>query len=325
LSRIRFGLVIPQGWRWLDYNGTSATEQYHFSKKIAHLADIVGFNSAYAYDHLWGGANIITNRDKNFFECFTLLSSLLATTNKLRIGQIVSCNSYRKPSLLAKMISTMDVISNGRMELGIGAGWNKDEYIAFGYNYPAARTRIKQLDEALNIIKLLWTQQTSTFRGEHYTIKDALCYPKPIQTPHPPIMIGGTGERLLLKTVAKHADIYNHPFDSVSEIKRRLSVLKEHCDSIGRRYLEIERSVLIRCLIRDNEEEINRIILWAKESNETVDKFRKRLSAIVGTPDEVISKLREYIELGVTHFIIHFIGLNESSPKLFGSKIINKI
>jgi F420-dependent oxidoreductase-like protein len=325
LSRLKFGLVIPQGWRWLEYNGTSAIKQYHFSKKIIHLADILGYNSAYAYDHLWGGAIFKANRIKNFFECFTLLSSLLTITDKIRIGQIVTSNSYRNPALLAKMISTMDVISNGRMELGIGAGWYKDEYLTYGYEYPAASIRINQLNEALNIIKLLWKQKTSTFSGEYYSIKDAVCNPKPIQKPHPPIMIGGTGEKYLLKTVARHADRYNHPFASPSDIRRRLYILKEHCDTIGRHYLDIERSVVIRCLIRESEEEINHDIAKAKTKNESSEVFKKRLSAIVGTPEEVTSKLNEYTDLGITHFILHFVGLNEKSLKLFYSKIIKKI
>jgi F420-dependent oxidoreductase-like protein len=325
LSRLKFGLVIPQGWRWLEYNSTSAIKQYEFSKKIIRLADILGYNSAYAYDHLWGGAIFKANRKKNFFECFTLLSSLLTITDKIRIGQLVTSNSYRNPALLAKMISTMDIISNGRMELGIGAGWYKDEYLTYGYDFPAASIRINQLNEALNIIKLLWKHQTSTFSGEYYSIKDAVCNPKPIQKPHPPIMIGGTGEKHLLRTVARHADRYNHPFASPLDIRRRLYILKEHCDTIGRHYLDIERSVVIRCLIRESEEEINHGIAKAKTKNESSEVFKKRLSAIVGTPEEITSKLNEYIDLGITHFILHFVGLNEKSLKLFYSKIIKKI
>ena len=325
LSRYKFGLIIPQGWRWLDYNSTSVVKKYQFSKRIIQLADILGYNSAYAYDHLMGGANFKNNRNKDFFECLTLLSSLLTITDKIRIGQVVTCNSFRHPALLAKMISTMDVISNGRMELGIGAGSYRDEYLTYGYDYPTGSIRINQLDEALNIIKLLWKHQTSTFSGEYYSIKDAVCNPKPIQKPHPPIMIGGTGEKHLLKTVARHADRYNHPFASPLDIRRRLYILKEHCDTIGLHYLDIERSVVIRCLIRESEEEINHEIAKAKTKNESTEVFKKRLCAIVGTPEEIASKLHEYIDLGITHFIVHFVGLNEKSLKLFYSKIIKKI
>jgi alkanesulfonate monooxygenase SsuD/methylene tetrahydromethanopterin reductase-like flavin-dependent oxidoreductase (luciferase family) len=325
LSRFTFGLVIPQGWRWLEYNSNSAIKQYHFSKEIIHLADMLGYNSAYAYDHLLGGAIFKANRMKNFFECFTLISSLLTITDKIRFGQVVTCNSYRNPALLAKMISTMDIISNGRMELGIGAGWYKDECLSYGYDYPVALNRINRLNEALNIIKLLWKQKTSTFSGEYYSIKDAVCNPKPIQKPHPTIMIGGTGEKFLLKTVARHADRYNHPFASPLDIRRRLYILKEHCNTIGRHYSDIERSIVIRCFIRGSEEEINHEIAKAKRKNESSEDFKKRLSAIIGTPEEVTSKLHEYIDLGITHFILHFIGLNQKSLELFNSEIIKKI
>jgi F420-dependent oxidoreductase-like protein len=317
--------MIPQGWRWLDHNGTSAAEQYQFSRKIMHLADILNYRCAYAYDHLWGGANYKDNRDKNFFECFTFLSSLLTSTNRIRVGQIVTCNSFRNPALLAKMIATMDVISNGRMELGIGAGWFKEEYLAYGYDYKAAFARIEQLEEALSIIKSLWTEESSTHLGKHYTVNEAMCYPKPLQKPHPPITIGGTGEKYLLRVVAKHADSYNHPFDSPQVIKKRLSILKEYCDMIGRSYQEIERSAIVRCLIRESEVEINHEIMRQKGREETADEFKTRMSAIVGTPEEVVSKLGAYIDIGITNFIIHFVGLNEKSLELFNSKAIMKI
>jgi F420-dependent oxidoreductase-like protein len=317
--------MIPQGWRWLDHNGNSAAEQYQFSRKIMHLADILNYSCAYAYDHLWGGANYTVNRDKNFFECFTFLSSLLTSTSRIRVGQIVTCNSYRNPALLAKMISTMDVMSNGRMELGIGAGWFKEEYLAYGYDYKGAFARIEQLEEALSIIKSLWTEESSTLLGRHYSVNDAMCYPKPLQKPHPPITIGGTGEKYLLRVVAKHADSYNHPFDSPRVIKKRLSILKEHCDAIGRHYLEIERSAIVRCMIREGEEEINHEIMREKREGETVDELMSRISAIIGTPEKVVSKLEDYIDVGITTFIMHFVGLNEDSLKLFNSKVITKI
>jgi F420-dependent oxidoreductase-like protein len=325
LSNYRFGLVLPQGWRWLDDHGATAFEQYEFSKKIAQLADSLEFDSIYAYDHLWGGANLKSNRDKNFFECFTILSAIIETTKRIRIGQIVTCNSYRSPALVAKMLSTMDVISNGRVELGIGAGWYKEEYDAYGYDYPPPFIRIKQLEEALRIIKLMWTQDTATFQGEHYSIREAVCNPKPIQKPHPPIMVGGTGETHLLRTVAKHADRYNHPFAPVLDVRRRLSILKEHCRVLGRNHQEIERSIVIRCLIREDEDEIHKVVMEAKTEDESKEVFNERICAIVGTPEQVISRLYEYADEGITHFIMHFIGLNESSLKLFDSKVVKKL
>jgi alkanesulfonate monooxygenase SsuD/methylene tetrahydromethanopterin reductase-like flavin-dependent oxidoreductase (luciferase family) len=147
--------------------------------------------------------------NKNIFDCFTLLSAATAITKRIKIGQIVTCNSYRNPSLLAKTISTLDVISDGRIELGIGAGWYEQEYKAYGYYFPSYMTRIGQLDESLSIIKDMWGEEVASFEGKYYWIRDAICNPKPIQKPHPVIMVGGSGEKHLLKVVAKHADSYN--------------------------------------------------------------------------------------------------------------------
>src|ERR687887_592986 len=196
--------------------------------------DYLNFDSIYAYDHLI--PHYKDDIEKNIFECFTLLSSLAVITKKVKIGQIVVCNSYRNPSLLAKMLSTLDIISSGRVELGIGAGWYEQEYVAYGYDFASNRTRIMQLDESLSILKAMWTEKYASFEGKYYKIKDAICNPKPIQKPHPLIMVGGSGEKYLLKVVARHADRYNLFFGSPDEIKRKISLLKEYCSSVGRNY-----------------------------------------------------------------------------------------
>ena len=191
-DNIKFGLAIPQGWRGGDLpleEENNPICQYEFSKSIATTADNLNFDSIYAYDHLI--PHYRDDIEKNIFECFTLLSSLATITERVKIGQIVACNSYRNPSLLAKMLSTLDIISNGRVELGIGAGWYEQEYVAYGYNFPSDITRIIQLDESIRIIKAMWTEKYASFDGKYYKIKDAICNPKPIQKPHPLIMVGG--------------------------------------------------------------------------------------------------------------------------------------
>jgi F420-dependent oxidoreductase-like protein len=321
-----FGFVLPQGWRWLDkIPGDTPVEQYRFSRTIARIADGLGYESAYAYDHLRGGANYAKNHDKNFFECFSLLSAILCSTMRIKVGQIVTCNSYRNPALLAKIISTMDVISNGRTELGIGAGWYEEEYLSYGYKYPSSIIRIEQLDESLAIIKSLWTQPSCTYFGKHYVIRNAGCNPKPIQRPWPNIMVGGTGEKHLLGVVAKHADRYNHPFAPPEQVKRKISVLKDRCDTIGRDEDEIEKSILIRCLIEEDENELHKDIENLTNKTETLQQLEQRLSAFIGQPDYIRSKILDYIDIGVTHFIIHFLGLKESTLKIFDSKVIEKI
>lgn len=324
-EKLKFGFALPQGWRWLDEGqGTTAVEQYHFSRKIAQIAEETGYDSVYAYDHLI--PNYEENLEKNFFECYTLLSAIMANTTKLRIGQIVTCNSFRNPALLAKMLSTLDVIGNGRAELGIGAGWHEREYISYGYKYPSAIERINQLSESLSIIKAMWVERKATFTGQYFSVKDAFCYPKPVQKPHPTIMVGGTGEKHLLRIAAKHANRYNNPFSSPLQFKRKVSVLKEHCTTVGRDYEEIEKSVLLRCLIRESDDEINKNIKKWKRKGETIEQFKKRIcSNIIGTPEQVVSKLNQYVDLGVTHIILHFIAINEQCIKLFYRDVIKKM
>ena len=327
-NKIQFGLTIPQGWRGGDLpleEENNPVKQFAFSKEIAITADNLGFDSIYAYDHLMPFFKDDT--EKNIFECFTLLSATATITNKIRIGQIVTCNSYRNPALLAKMLSTLDVISNGRTELGIGAGWYEKEYSAYGYDFPSHVIRIRQLDESISIIKELWTRRSATFSSRYYVVKDAICNPKPIQKPHPIIMVGGSGERYLLKVVAKHADRYNNFFGSPKELKKKIAILKEHCNTLGRDYKQIQHSVVLPCIITESQEGVNKILARYKRNDKTIKEYLDYLvgGITIGIPEKIIKGLNEYIEIGVTHFIIHFIGLNNSVLKLFKSKVVNKI
>jgi alkanesulfonate monooxygenase SsuD/methylene tetrahydromethanopterin reductase-like flavin-dependent oxidoreductase (luciferase family) len=271
--------------------------------------------------------------NKNIFECLTLLSSVTAITKRIKIGQIVTCNSYRNPSLLAKIISTLDVISQGRSELGIGTGWYGREYEAYGYDFPSHATRISQLDEALTIIKAMWgNERSSSFEGKYYRIIDAICNPKPIQKSHPIIMIGGSGEKHLFKVAAKHADRYNLFFGTLSEMKRKISVLKEYCTSLEsdrgiNHHKDIHYSVVLPCIVRDSEEEVNQIIGQYKRKDKTIEQYLKYLvdGITVGVPERILKGINEYLDLGITHFNFQFIGLDEESLKLFYSKVIKKI
>jgi F420-dependent oxidoreductase-like protein len=265
--------------------------------------------------------------DNNIFECFTLLSATATITKRIKIGKIVTCNSYRNPALLAKMVSTLDVISNGRMELGIGAGWYEKEHLSYGYNFPSHIERIKQLDESLSIIKKMWTKKSGSFEGNYCTIRDSICNPKPIQKPHPTIMVGGSGEKYLLKVVAKHANRYNIFFGTPQEMKRKITIVKDYCSKIGRDHKEIQYPVVLPCIITESGEDINQIVARYKRRDKTVEQYLDFLvgGITIGTPEKIINGLNQFIELGVNHFIIQFKGLNNSTLKLFRSQIINKI
>jgi F420-dependent oxidoreductase-like protein len=344
LSEIRFGVVIPQGWSYdlpkaaeiadnqqqqqqRQIKNRLATIEYEFSKNISKAVDhSSGFDSIYTYDHFL--PYYAPNNKNDLFECFTLLSSIAAITSKVKLGQVVTCNSYRNPALLAKMLSTLDIISDGRIELGIGAGWHEEEYMQYGYDFPATVVRIAQLDEAVSIIKAMWSKQnaSSSFKGKYYSIKNAICNPKPLQEPYPTIMIGGSGEKYLLKVVAKHADRYNHPCGSVELLKRKISKLKEHCGTIGRNPKEIQYSILVSCLAGEDINMINHIINRRKNQVHGMQQVREAENAsLVGLPENIISGLNKYVNIGITHFIMDFAGLSENTINLFDSKVIKKL
>jgi len=316
LSKIKFGIVIPQGWR-NDLPLLSAEEQFKYSKDIVTAAERNGFDSAYAYDHFIPHYRYPTKG--NFFECFTLLSAVSSFTKKLKLGQIVTCNSYRNPALLAKMLSTLDVITKGRIELGIGAGWYEEEYNAYGYPYFSDIDRILQMEESIQIIKKLWTKEMTNFRGKYYSINNAICFPKPIQKPHPTIMVGGSGEKYLLKVAAKHADRYNLYFGTPQEMERKINILKDY----NTQNREIEHSIVLPCLIVDNDEEIEKIVKKMKKGNMTIDQFKKSVAGglTVGTIDDIINGISQYVNIGVSHFIFHFLHLDERVLKKF-SRIV---
>ena len=259
-----------------------------------------------------------------FFEAYTLLSAVSAITTKLRVGQVVTCNSYRLPSLLAKMSSTLDAISNGRLEFGIGAGWFEHEYNSYGYQFDSASTRIEQLDESLIIIKKMWQKEKSSFKGKHYSIKNAICNPKPIQNPHPPVMVGGAGQKLIA-VAAKHATRYNHPFGTPEILQSKIEMLKIQCKKIHRNFDEIENSVLLRVLVGKDKDDIKHIVTQLKKKNESISEFimRSKDSIALGTPDEVIEYLQKYVNIGISYFIVNFIGLSNSLEmlSLFSKKI----
>src|SRR2546426_4709150 len=189
---IKFGLTLPQfGASWSEV------------KEIASLADEVGWDSVWVADHFLG----VGSDDP--LEAWTEMSAVAAITRRVELGFLVLCNSYRPPALLAKMAATLDAVSRGRLILGYGAGWFVQEYEAYGYDFPPVGTRLRQLEEGLQILKRMWTEEQATFHGTHYRIESARCLPRPTRKPHPPILIGGAGEKVLLRLVAPHAHIWN--------------------------------------------------------------------------------------------------------------------
>ena len=280
---------------------------YHSVKQTVLKAEELGFDSIWLVDHFFSFPQA-SNRD--FLEVTSLMSALAATTSKIRIGALVLCNSYRHPSLLAKISATIDNISDGRLEFGFGAGWYEEEYRAYGYQFPKASIRIEQMGEALQIIKAMWTEENPSFEGKHYTISNAICAPKPVQSPHPPITIGGEGKKLL-GVIAALADRWNfRGFNAGPEqFKIKNAELEEECRKIGRDPHSLERSVVGNVISGENEDKaINRAKEMAKRRNVPVEKI---LSAVfLGAPEQFASQIRKYVDLGASYFIFGGIDIN---------------
>ncbi|MDH5782694.1 MAG: LLM class F420-dependent oxidoreductase [Candidatus Bathyarchaeota archaeon] len=318
---VKFGIQIePQ--LGFDYGST---------ERIALEGERAGYDSIWSSDHFFLDAK---SEDRNCMEAWTLLAALASKTEKIRLGTLVTCNSYRYPAVLAKIAATVDVISNGRLFFGIGAGWKKIEYRAYGIPFPSLKGRMDRLEEAIQIIKLLWTEPKATFKGKYYKIKDAFSAPKPVQKPMPPILIGGSGERRTLKMVAKYADYCN--LSLVPDLKHKLEVLRRHCEDVGRDYEEVGKSLFafVGVFVTESEEELeNHLTRRSKRNKIPLEKlkesFRKDApGSWVGYPEEVIERFKFLIDLGFDYFQVMFPETGDEALKAsqaFAKLVMNKL
>ena len=257
-KQVRFGIKVAQ-----------MTGLYNEGMRDAWLeADRLGFDTAWGHDHLLNQ----NDHTKPEEEGWTILAALLALSQQIRGGLMVTCNTFRHPGVVAKMATTIDRISNGRVIVGLGAGWLEAEHEQYGIPLPSRGDRSRMLDEACQVMIALWTQERATFEGRYYTLKEAYHEPKPVQRPHPELHIGGSGEKMTLRTVAKYAQAWNFNDNGKSpeEFVHKRRVLEQHCEDVGRNPDEIERSV----------------------------QFRAGPAAA-----ELIDAGRQYVEAGATHLI----------------------
>ncbi|MEY3817679.1 MAG: hypothetical protein RIT00_404, partial [Actinomycetota bacterium] len=251
-SHTTFGIFIPQGWKMELVSIPEPTDKWKKTVEVAQLAEKLGFDSIWVYDHFH---NVPRPAHETVFECWTVMSAISQLTSTIRLGQMVGCNLYREPSLLAKITSTLDVISGGRLDWGIGAGWYENECRGYGYDFPEPKVRIAMLRECVEIVRSMWTQEETTYDGKYYTMLRGNCDPKPLQKPHPPIWIGGGGEQLTLRVVARYADCSNFG-GSPEEFARKREILKGHCVAVGRDESEIRKTWSPDVFIRRTEKEI---------------------------------------------------------------------
>jgi F420-dependent oxidoreductase-like protein len=291
-----FGVFVPQGWKMELAGIEGAENKWNKAVEVAVKAEELGFDSIWVYDHFH---NVPVPAHEAVFECWTTIAAISQRTSRIRLGQMVGCNSYRNPGLLAKITSTVDVISGGRLDWGIGAGWYENEYRGYGYEFKKPSDRIGMLRETVEIVKSMWTNAETTYEGKYYRLERANCDPKPLQKPTPPVWIGGGGEKVTLRVVAEHADVSNFG-SSVEEFVRKREILKGHCAAIGRDEETIRKTVSSEIFIRETEKEILEAgsrSLWG----EPAESWRSK--ALVGTPEQVSEKIQRYLDAGCTGFV----------------------
>jgi len=304
-------MIVPQGWRLDLPDGLKSHDQWKLIAKITQQVEKLGYDSAVLYDHFH---SYPIEMKESVFECFTTLTALAAITSKIRLGQLVSCNSYRNPAYLAKISSVLDVISNGRMEFGIGAGWHEREYSSFGYTYLKNSIRLEMLEEAVEIVKKMWTEEETSYMGKYYQIQGALNYPKPIQNP-PKILIGGGGEKLTLKIVAKHADKSNfNAIKGIQYLKKKLATLKEYSKECDRDDENIEKTLLCPVIINWEKKKIDDHLKRTLAPNCTLSHYRDKF--LIGTSENLRQIMEEFINLGFSNFFMYFPNAFELNPQL---------
>jgi F420-dependent oxidoreductase-like protein len=290
--------------------GVQIEPQFGFSYAdvlgIAREAETAGFRALWVSDHLFLGADAVAT---DCLEAWTLLAALAVDTKKIRLGPMVTAQSYRNPALLAKIAAGVDQMSGGRVEFGVGAGWKEVEYKAYGYEFPDAPTRVTQLVETLEICTQLWTKDKATYRGKHYRIEDAVSSPKPVQKPFP-IWIGGTKPRVM-RIAAKYAHAFNmsNPGQAAApRIAELNEMLPEACKAVGRDPATLRRSLFIQVLVAPTRREIDEIAaeVGGRTKTSGPEWLKARPAMIVGTPDEVGTELRAIAAGGIDHANVMF-------------------
>jgi F420-dependent oxidoreductase-like protein len=318
---MQFGLQHPN--YNFDYDSRDASQIIDSLKNLATKAENLGFDSFWVMDHFHQIPSV-GNKEDPMLEGWTTISVLAGITSKIKLGTLVTGIIYRHPSVLAKMGATLDVLSEGRLFMGIGAAWNHEESLAYGIPFPPTKERLLRLEEAIQIIRKMWTEEepAATFNGKYYQIKNAYCNPKPIQKPSPPIMVGGSGERHTLKIIAKYADACNL-FGSAETVKRKLSILKEHCKSVGRDYDSILKTKLGLIVIDNDKEMVEKRV---QQISKVIPKEQVGEFLMYGTPDDVLKQIELLEEFGIQYLIVDLEPYRElEASEVFGNTIVKKM
>ena len=295
---LKYSVFLPTGVT-MDLAGIKdPIEAYEALTRVAQAADESGYETVWVADHF----HTMPPSQATLFESWTTAAALARDTKRVRIGHMVTGNSYRNPALQAKMASTLDVLSHGRYTFGIGAGYYESEYRAYGYEYPDANVRLRQLREAVQVLLAMWTQEEATFEGNYYQVHGAINQPKGVQQPHVPLLIAGDGEKVTLKIVAQYADACNVTGD-LAMLERKFAALKAHCETLGRDYQSIRRTTLTLCIMADTDEQARVLVPEGAKLGFPGDVLSYGL---IGTPETIRQRLAAYEAAGVQELVISF-------------------
>lgn len=324
MAEMRFGIFVPQGWRH-DLVGIDPKDQWATMKRLAQRADAGPWESIWVFDHFH---TVPAPTDQATHEAWSLMSAFGAVTDRVRLGQMCTCMSYRNPAYLAKVAATCDIVSGGRVEMGIGAGWYEHEWRAYGYGFPDAPDRLRMLDEGVQIMKQAWTEGKATFAGKHYQVDGAIVQPLPLQEGGIPMWIAGGGEKVTLKIAAKYADYTNFVGNTVEEFTHKSDLLRKHCDTVGTDFDKIVRSANYNITIGATEDDAKkRIENWRNRiephvGTKAVERTIPTLTGLGhGTPQQIVDRLGALRDAGMTYAIFNF---HESAYDTSGIEMIEQ-
>jgi F420-dependent oxidoreductase-like protein len=340
MADMKFGIFVPQGWR-MDLVGIDPDRQWEAMNGLVRRVDEGdAFDSIWVYDHFH---TVPQPSDEATHEAWSLMAAFAATTSRVRIGQMCTAMAYRNPAYLAKVAATVDVISGGRLEMGIGAGWYEHEWRAYGYGFPEARDRLGMLREGVQVFRDMWTQGSATLKGKYYDVDGAICAPRPLQgTSRPgspdngiPMWIAGGGEKVTLKIAAQFADYTN--FDGTHDVfVEKSELLRGHCETVGRDYDSIVRSANYNVVIGETEDDVeDRLAFYGdllRKGGVPEAKAERQVAGLrtqpaVGTPEQIVEMLKKMEKVGMTYAITYFAeaAYDRSGIELFEKSVVPEL
>ena len=328
---MKFGIFIPQGWRF-DLVGIDPARHWGVMHDLAQAAEAGPWESLWVYDHFH--TTPVPSQEATH-EAWTLMAAFAASTKRIRLGQMCTCNGYRNPAYLAKVAATVDLISGGRLEMGIGAGWYEHEFRAYGYRFPDGPERLRMLREGVEIMHQAWTTGSATLDGEFYQVDGAIVQPQPLQEGGIPFWVAGGGEKVTLKIAAQYAK-YTNFNGGAEEFAHKSEILRGHCEKLGTDFDAITRSSNFNTIIAETSAEVHRKVdalearlaesIGDAKAAEVVSAYRgvESKEGLAGTPDEIIEVLRERQELGLGYSIHYFAdsAYDRSGVELFEKTVI---